>query len=91
MPDRSEFPIPDETLDTLGLYCPVPVWETAKRIKDMRPGQVIEVLSDDEGIMDDMPTWCRRTGQEYLGLYPEGPVLHVFVKRAASPGCPESV
>ena len=62
-------PTPDESIDTLGLYCPVPVWEAAKRIKDMQPGQVLEVLSDDEGIVNDMPVWCRRTGHQLLSLY----------------------
>ena len=75
------LPKPDATLDTLGLYCPVPLWEAGKRIQDMLPGQVLEVLSDDEGIEEDMPVWCRRTGHALLDLRREGEVRRVFVRK----------
>jgi len=56
----------DAILDTLGLYCPMPIVKTAKKIKDLKIGQVLKVISDDEGIKEDMPAWCRRTGNEFL-------------------------
>jgi len=76
------LPSPDDSIDTLGLYCPVPVWEAAKRIKDMRSGQVLEILSDDEGITEDMPVWCRRTGHQLLSLTRDGEVFRVLVRKA---------
>ena len=82
MADTSSLPTPDDSIDTLGLYCPVPVWEAAKRIKDMRAGQVLEVLSDDEGIVEDMPTWCRRTGHELLSIAREGETFRVLVRKS---------
>ena len=82
MPEAT-LPQPDETLDTLGLYCPVPVWEAAKQIRRMQVGQVLEVLSDDDQIVEDMPTWCRRTGNEYLGLTQEGDEYRAFVRKSA--------
>lgn len=30
-------------------------------------GQVLEVRSMDSGVREDLPDWCRMTGQEYLG------------------------
>ena len=30
-------------------------------------GQVLEVRSTDPGVREDLPAWCRLTGQEYLG------------------------
>lgn len=82
MPDQASLPKPDEVLDTLGLYCPVPIWEAAKQIQRMKAGRVLEVLSDDDQIVDDMPTWCRRTGNEYLGLTQDGSEYHVFVRKS---------
>ena len=73
---------PDETLDTLGLCCPVPVWETAKRIRSMAPGGVIEVLSDDEGVEEDFPAWCARTGNALLALTQEGGVYRALIRKA---------
>ena len=58
----------DETLDCVGLYCPMPIVHTARKMKELKAGQVLEVLSDDEGIKEDMPNWCKTTGNECLGL-----------------------
>lgn len=58
----------DVTLDTLGLFCPMPIIKTSKKIKELALGQVLEVVSDDEGIKKDMPAWCDTTGHEFVGL-----------------------
>jgi tRNA 2-thiouridine synthesizing protein A len=71
----------DVTLDCYGLLCPMPIIQTAKAIKGMRVGQILEVVSTDEGIKADMPAWCRQTGQEYLGLEEEGDLFKVYVKK----------
>ena len=56
------------TLDTTGMLCPIPVYLTHKKIKELNIGDILEVLSDDEGILSDMPAWCRTTGNEVLKL-----------------------
>ena len=61
----------DVHLDTLGLFCPMPIIKTSKKIKELAVGQVLQVVSDDEGIKKDMPAWCETTGHEYLGLEEE--------------------
>lgn len=61
----------DIQLDTLGLFCPMPIIKTSKKIKELRVGQVLEVISDDEGIKKDMPAWCETIGHEFLGLEEE--------------------
>jgi len=71
----------DQTLDCYGLLCPVPIIQTAKAIKTMKPGEVLEVVSTDKGIKADMPAWCRTTGQEFLGLEEEGDVIKVYVRK----------
>jgi TusA-related sulfurtransferase len=45
----------DVKLDTLGYFCPMPIIMTLKKIKELKLGQVLEVVSDDEGIKKDMP------------------------------------
>ena len=72
---------PDAKLDCFGLLCPMPIIQTAQKIKEMKIGEVLEVTSTDEGIKEDMPAWCRQTGQEYLGLEEVGEVIKVFVKK----------
>ncbi len=72
---------PDDVLDTIGLYCPVPIIRTAERMKRMEPGGILEVLSDDRVILIDMPAWCRSTGNDYLGARPVDGEIHLYVRR----------
>ncbi|HET9885110.1 MAG TPA: sulfurtransferase TusA family protein [Candidatus Binatia bacterium] len=44
----------DVTLDTLGYFCPMPIVMTSRKIKDLQLGQVLEIMSDDQGIKEDM-------------------------------------
>jgi tRNA 2-thiouridine synthesizing protein A len=71
----------DATLDCYGLLCPMPIIQTAKKIKTMKAGEVLEVLSTDAGIRQDMPAWCRTTGQEFLGLEEDGEVIKAYVRK----------
>jgi len=73
----------DHTLDCLGLYCPMPIVKTAQKIKELSPGEVLEVISDDTGIKSDMPAWAKKTGNEYLGLEEDEGEIKVYVKKPA--------
>ncbi|TDA70127.1 MAG: sulfurtransferase TusA family protein [Clostridia bacterium] len=59
----------------------MPIAHTLQKIKEMQPGQVLEVLADDEGIKSDMPAWCQATGNEFLGLEEEGGEYRVYVRK----------
>ncbi len=72
----------DIELDTLGLQCPVPIVKTAKKMKELQIGQILMVISDDEGIKEDMPAWCKSTGNEFLGLEEENGKFICYVKKA---------
>ncbi len=71
----------DAKLDCFGLLCPMPIIQTAKKIKELQVGEVLEVVSTDEGIVADMPAWCKMTGQEYLGLEKDGDIFRVYVRK----------
>jgi tRNA 2-thiouridine synthesizing protein A len=58
----------DATLDCFGLLCPMPIIQTAQKIKGLKTGDVLEVLATDEGIKTDLPAWAKATGQEFLGI-----------------------
>jgi TusA-related sulfurtransferase len=57
---------PDVVHDVVGTFCPVPVAETSKMIKQMQIGQILELIADDPGVVEDIPAWCKATGQEFL-------------------------
>ena len=71
----------DTTLDCVGLYCPMPISKTAKKIKDLQTGQVLEILADDEGIKEDLPAWCQMTGNELLKIDEEEGQFKAYVKK----------
>ena len=71
----------DQTLDCIGLYCPMPIVKTAAKIKELKQGEVLEVLADDKGIKEDMPAWCEATGHECLGMEEEVGEIKVYVKK----------
>ena len=58
----------NQTLDCYGLLCPIPIIKIVEAIKGLPSGQVLEVIATDEGIVSDLPAWCRRTGHEFLGI-----------------------
>ena len=72
----------DQSLDCTGLYCPMPIIKTTERMKQLKKGEVLEVVADDKGIKQDMPAWCRATGHEFLGIEEEGGEIRVYVKKA---------
>ncbi|NLI40686.1 MAG: sulfurtransferase TusA family protein [Caldisericales bacterium] len=71
----------DVELNTLGMQCPVPIVKTAKKMKELQVGQVLKVISDDEGIKEDMPAWCKTTGNEFLGLEESEGQYTVYVRK----------
>ncbi len=73
----------DKSLDCVGLYCPMPIVKTASAIRELKKGEVLEVLADDKGIKEDMPAWCRITGHDFLGLEEENGIFKVYVKKTS--------
>ena len=71
----------DKGLDCMGLYCPMPLVKTAEKFKELKVGEILEVVADDKGIKQDMPAWCKATGHEYLGMEEEGEEIKVYVKK----------
>jgi len=70
----------DVTLDAKGLMCPMPIVQLAKKIKEMKSGQILELLADDIGAKEDVPAWCNRTGNQLLGMETEGKVFKFYIK-----------
>ena len=72
----------DQVLDCKELACPLPVLKTARAIKELAPGQVLELLATDPGVEPDMQAWTSRTGNELLGIANQDGVFHVLIRRA---------
>ena len=54
------------TLDLCGLNCPAPLLGAKHVIDDLRPGEVMQLISDCPGTPDDLFAWSRHTGNEVI-------------------------
>ena len=71
----------DVVLDCTGLSCPLPVVKTAQAMKELEPGQVLELLATDPGVEPDMKAWTNRTGHELVNLEQVGNTFHVLLRK----------
>ena len=71
----------DKTVDARGTSCPGPLLAAKKAIGEIDKGQVMEVLSADEGTRRDIPKWCNKKGFEYLGTVEESGFFKIFLKK----------
>ena len=53
-------------LDCLGLKCPQPIIELARRIGEVEVGDLVELRADDPAAEPDLAAWCRMRGQELV-------------------------
>jgi len=67
--------MPDKTLDTKGLACPLPILKTRKVLSELPKGAKLEVLATDPGSVPDFQAFCESTGNllversEEAGVY----------------------
>ncbi|OGW78489.1 MAG: hypothetical protein A3I73_05615 [Omnitrophica bacterium RIFCSPLOWO2_02_FULL_45_16] len=74
--------IVDETVDAVGLFCPMPVVKLKLEMEKLEPGNIVELLADDAGVLEDLPAWCRETGNILLSLKKnEEGVFTAYVKK----------
>ena len=55
-----------KTIDAVGLFCPMPIVRLKKEMEQVERNQVVELLADDPGVMEDVPAWCKDTGNHCL-------------------------
>ena len=57
---------PAIVVDCLGMACPRPIIELARRIGELEVGSEIELLADDPAAHPDLVAWCRMRGQQLV-------------------------
>jgi tRNA 2-thiouridine synthesizing protein A len=69
------------SLDLKGMSCPLPVIKTAKAMKGMHPGQVLEVYATDPGSVPDFKAWAQATGNPLVESSDKDGVFHFVLKK----------
>ncbi|HUX57264.1 MAG TPA: sulfurtransferase TusA family protein [Bacteroidales bacterium] len=71
----------DKSVDARGTSCPGPLLAAKKAIGQIEKGEVMEVLSADEGTRRDIPKWCTKKGFEYLGTIEEAGFFKILLRK----------
>ena len=71
----------DKVLDAKGLNCPLPILKAKKALKDMEPGQILQVLSTDPGSIADFQAFSRTTGNELVEHSEDGGVYDFLIRK----------
>lgn len=67
-------------LDARRLLCPLPVIRTQDKVKQLTPGDLLEVTCTDPGVLQDIPAWCRINGHEVLSSETAGREITITIK-----------
>ncbi|HEX9635641.1 MAG TPA: sulfurtransferase TusA family protein [Candidatus Limnocylindria bacterium] len=68
MTDTFIAPAATLTVDARGSFCPGPLMELIRAIRESAPGQVIAVYSSDSGSKLDIPKWVEKANHRLLGI-----------------------
>jgi len=72
---------PNQTLDTSGLACPMPIIKTKKAVDGMQVGEILKMISTDPGSVSDVQAWTEKTGHELLGHEESGGSFVFYIKK----------
>lgn len=68
-------------LDVIGDLCPLPVLKAMSVMRRLEPGDVLELVGDDPGILEDIPSWCDLNGHELLRMVEDLGVVTCWVRK----------
>lgn len=70
------------TIDAKGMPCPGPLMSLIGAIREGQVGEIIEVLSTDEGSRTDIPAWVQKAGMELVEVVEEDGFTRFVVRKA---------
>ncbi|MGD9670957.1 MAG: sulfurtransferase TusA family protein [Hyphomicrobiaceae bacterium] len=70
-----------KTVDARNTYCPGPLMELIRNMKQAKVGDVVELLSTDKGTATDVPQWVNKSGQEMVSSEQVGDTWHIKVRK----------
>ncbi len=70
-----------QELDLRGLSCPMPIVKTARAMRELTSGDLVEVLATDPGSVPDFAAWCRSTGNELVTTSHEDSVYRFVLRK----------
>ena len=72
----------NKSIDARGMPCPGPLMSLIGAIRQGQLGQVVEVLSSDEGSRTDIPAWLAKARHELVEVVEEDGYVRFVVRQA---------
>ena len=69
-------------VDARGSFCPGPLMELIRAIRESQPGQVIAVYSSDSGSRTDIPKWVEKAGHRLVEIERRDGYDEIIVEKA---------
>lgn len=73
---------PDLTEDIVFRMCPMHMLKAQEKMKELKAGEILEILTDYDGALDDLPAWCQKTGNEFVGIEDTGEYYKMYIRKA---------
>jgi len=54
---------------------------TKQELSVMKQGEILEIIADDPGFADDLPTWCATVGEKFLAMKQDGTLFIGYVEK----------
>ena len=70
------------TIDARGSFCPGPLMELIRGIRESAVGDVIAVRSTDAGSRSDIPKWVEKAGHRLVGIESRDGYDEIIVEKA---------
>jgi TusA-related sulfurtransferase len=68
MTDIVTAPAPTRVVDARGSFCPGPLMELIRAVRESEVGAVLAVRSTDSGSRIDIPKWVEKAGHRLVGV-----------------------
>jgi TusA-related sulfurtransferase len=69
MTETLATPTITRTIDARGSFCPGPLMELIRAIREAAVSDVLEVYSSDKGSKTDIPAWVDKAGHKLIGVF----------------------
>ncbi len=72
----------DAETDIIYMMCPMHLLTIDEQVKEIEVGQILSILTDYDGAIEDIPEWCKKNGHEFLGIYEEDDHYKFYIKKS---------
>ena len=82
MTETTTAPAISRTIDARGSFCPGPLMELIRGIREAQVGDVLAVYSSDKGSRIDIPKWIEKAGHRLIAVESRDGYDEIIVEKA---------